>query len=167
MYKKGIQENLKREYMAMVEDIYLQKNGWPIQVLCVVDRNNLQMIALKINVVFILKVFYIQVWQINLCLSFSKALFKGIVFGAHHHRFALFQSAHNAFSHINNGSFPNPQHICPWLGKNPIILTLTTRYYLPLSFVLGYMYLEVCHIYHIWTQHIWTMTHDLGWMVGH
>lgn len=65
MDKKGIQENLKKESMAMVEDINLQENDWSIQGLCNVDRNNLQMIALKIDVVFILKVLYIQVWQIN------------------------------------------------------------------------------------------------------
>lgn len=61
MDKKGIQENLKKESMAMVEDINLQENDWSIQGLCNVDRNNLQMIALKIDVVFILKVLYIQV----------------------------------------------------------------------------------------------------------
>ena len=123
---------MKRENLAKVEDTYLLENSWPIQGLGIVDRNILEMATLRVNVVFIF--FYIQVWKINFCLSFSSMFFKGIGFSTHHDRFAVHRRARNSLNHVHKRSFPSPQHFCPCMGKSPIILTLTTSRFLSFTF---------------------------------
>jgi hypothetical protein len=97
---------MKRTNMAKVEDTYLLEYSWPMQGLGIVDRNNLEMATLRVNVVFVL--FYIQVWKINLCLPFSSMFFKGIGFSTHHNRSAFHRRADNALNPIHRRFFPSP-----------------------------------------------------------